>query len=26
LREFLMSPAGRDIVKRYGFLLPDSAK
>ena len=25
LREFLISPAGRDVLKRYGFALPDSA-
>lgn len=26
LREFLAAPAGREILKRYGFLLPDSGK
>ena len=26
LREFLTSPAGRDILRRYGFVLPDEGK
>ena len=26
LREFLVSPAGREILKRYGFVLPDDRK
>lgn len=26
LREFLVSPAGREILKRYGFVLPDDGK
>ena len=26
LRDFLSAPAGREILKRYGFLLPDDAK
>ena len=26
LREFLTSPVGRDILKRYGFVLPDDGK
>ena len=26
LREFLRAPAGREILRRYGFALPDDAK